>query len=348
MTSTSPSPSPGKILVTGASGFVGRALCRELSRRGFRVRAALRTAIAEPPVADEIAIVGDVHEQTDWRKAVNGADVVVHLAARVHRINESNSDSVTEYMRVNVQGTKALAIAAAEAGVKRLVFLSSVKVNGERTPTGMCFTEMDAPAPQDEYGRSKLAAEYALAEVASRSALEYVVIRPPLVYGPGVGANFLRLMRAVQRGWPLPFGAVANARSMIYLGNLLDAIATCSVHPHAAGQSFLVSDAEAVSTPELIRALAREMNRKAYLFSVPSSILGWSARLAGIGPAVARLTESLVVDASRIRGQLDWVPPYSAAQGRAATIAHFLKTESGGVQERTANVHTDRSRQRVE
>ena len=241
-----------RFLVTGANGFVGKPLCVELFRRGHVVRAASRSAHAASDGFEQ-ATVGSIDGVTDWSAALRDLDVVIHLAARVHIMKDGAADPLAAFRKVNVAGTLNLARQAAAAGVKRLVFVSSVKVNGEYTSPGQAFTESDLPAPQDAYGVSKHEAELGLRQIAVESGIEVVIIRPPLVYGPGVKANFAVLMRAVRRGWPLPLGAVHNQRSLVGLGNLVDLIVTCLTHPAAANQTFLVSDGEDVSTTELLR-----------------------------------------------------------------------------------------------
>ena len=245
-----------RFLVTGANGFVGVALCAELRRRGYAVLAAVRSVHAE--FADgERTVVNSMDQETDWSNALSNQNVVVHLAARVHVMADSASDPLAEFRRVNVHATMNLASQAAAAGVKRFVFLSSIKVNGELTPSERPFVESDTPHPQDAYGVSKFEAEQGLRQLAAVTGMEVVIIRPPLVYGPGVKANFAALMRAVQQGWPLPLGAIHNQRSLVALDNLVDFIVTCTTHQEAGNQTFLVSDGQDLSTPELVRGLAR-------------------------------------------------------------------------------------------
>lgn len=299
-----------RVLVTGAGGFVGTRLVERLvcDARGL-VRAGLRRPAAVAHGAEPVLI--DMDPQSDWRVAVNGIDVVVHLAARVHVMRETVADPEAEFRRVNVAGTLNLAEHAAAAGVRRFVFLSSVKVNGE---SGI-YTEADAPAPDDPYGASKLEAETALRALAARTGIEVTIVRPPLVYGPGVRANFHALMRAVAHGIPLPLGAVDNRRSLVALDNLLDFIVTCAVHPAAANETFLVSDGDDLSTPELVRRLARAMRRRAILIPVPPALLAAAAALIGQRAAARRLLASLRVDITKARQQLDWTPPISVDEG---------------------------------
>lgn len=314
---------PGKVLVTGASGFVGRALCRELKARGFFVRAALRRAGAEQLFVDETVLVGEIDGQTDWTRAVADMDFVVHLAARVHQMNDQASDPWIEYERVNVQGTLSLARAAARARVRRFLFLSSIKVNCEATLPGVATTEQDVAVEHDPYGKSKWIAEQELQALTTQSDLQITVIRPPLVYGPGVQANFLKLIALVERGWPLPLGKVTNARSMIYVGNLVDAIILALVHPNAAGATYLVSDAECFSTSQLVQQLAAAMGKSARFVNVSPSVLRAIGRLLGRAAMIARLTDSLVIDAQRIRRELQWQPPFTASEGFRATCQWY-------------------------
>ncbi|MGH6691149.1 MAG: NAD-dependent epimerase/dehydratase family protein [Gammaproteobacteria bacterium] len=306
------------VLVTGANGFVGRMLCDVLAAS----RRPLRKAVRAPLPGFSDLAVGDIGPDTDWRAAFEGVGAVVHLAARTHVLRETAPDPLAEYRRVNAAGTERLARAAAARGVRRLIFLSSVKVNGERTDA-RAFTEDDAPRPEDAHGVSKWEAEQALARVAAETGLEAVILRPPLVYGPGVKGNFLRLMNLVARGVPLPLGAVANRRSFVYAGNLVDAIVKALDAPQAAGRTYLVGDGEDVSTPELVRGLAWSLGVKARLAPVPPAALGVAAALAGRRAEIARLTGSLQVDSSRLRRELAWRPPFTLAQGLEQTARWY-------------------------
>ena len=309
------------VLITGANGFVGRALCAELLRCGHTVRGALRQIKGRPVLVEgvEPAVVGTINAATDWKVALAGCNVIVHLAARVHVMDDKASDPLAEFHEVNTDGTLNLARQAAQAGVKRFVFISTIKVNGEGRDAP--YRETDAAAPEDAYAISKWEAEQGLRQIASDTGLEVVILRPPLVYGPGVKANFQRLLHTVARGWPLPLGAIRNRRSLLYLGNFVDAIRLCVEHPAAAGQTFLLDDGGAVSTPELIRAVARAMDRPVRLLAVPVGVLEFAGVLLGKRAAVARLTDSLFVDSSKIRSRLEWTPPYSMAAGLAITVA---------------------------
>lgn len=307
------------VLVTGANGFVGRVLCMQLSASGFKVRQAVRARDSGSP--DAVA-VGDIGEGTDWRAALAGASRVVHLAARAHVLRETAADPIAEYRKINVQGTERLARSAAELGIRRLLFLSSVKVNGERTEKRP-YAENDVPRPEDAYGVSKWEAEQALARVAAETGLEVVVLRPPLIYGPGVKGNFLRLMNFVARGLPLPLGAIANRRSLIYAGNLADAIVKALAAREVTGKTYLLNDGEDVSTPALVRLLARSLGVKSRLIPVPLAVLGLAATLAGKRAELERLAGSLQVDSTRIRRELGWQPPFTLAQGLEQTARWY-------------------------
>lgn len=303
------------VLVTGATGFVGRALLGELSAHGHRTIPVVRRITG---LAHEV-IIPDMHSQTGWRAALTGCDAVVHLAARVHVMRDTAHDPLALYRATNTDPTLNLARQAAQAGVKRFVFVSSVKVNGEGHDEP--YRETDVPAPEDAYAVSKWEAEQGLWRVAEETGLEVVILRPPLVYGPGVKANFRRLIETVARGWPLPLGAIVNRRSLLYLGNFVDALRVCVEHPAAAGQTFLIDDGQPVSTPELVRAVAHAMGRPARLLPVPVSMLEFVGTLFGKRAAMARLMGSLWVDSSLIRTRLGWTPPYSMEAGLAETVA---------------------------
>jgi nucleoside-diphosphate-sugar epimerase len=292
------------VLVTGASGFVGKALCAEVCEKNIPI-VSLKLAHSDP---ENIAI------------ALRQCSAVVHLAARVHVMQDASQDPLSDYRRTNVDVTLGLARTAAASGVQRFVFVSSVKVNGESTAVGQCFRPDDMPAPQDPYGISKMEAEQGLRQIAAESGMELVIVRPPLVYGPGVKANFAALMRAVQRGWPLPLGAVHNQRSLVALDNLVDFIITCITHPEAANQTFLVSDGQDLSTSELVRGMAQAAGVPARLLPVPVAALRLAGRMLGKVDAIDRLCGNLQVDISKARNLLDWAPPLSVKEGlRRAT-----------------------------
>ena len=303
------------ILVTGATGFVGQALCAELSRREIGYRPVSRV-----PRPDFIAI-GAMDRNTDWSDALAGVDTVMHLAARVHVMNESAADPLAAFRAVNVDATANLARQAAAAGVKRFVFLSSIKVNGEETAAGKPFRASDVPHPQDAYGRSKLEAEEALLAISAETGMEVLIIRPPLVYGPGVKANFASLMKWAARPFPWPFGAVRNRRSLVYVGNLVDFMLLCASHPAVGNRVFLVSDDEDLSIGQLIAKLSSATGRKAWMLPVPPALLEGIAALLGRRAAAQRLLGSLQVDIGETRAVTGWSPPYSVEEGLTATVA---------------------------
>jgi len=306
------------ILVTGSTGFIGRNLCNYLKGKGHYVRAAMRDNSICPVGIDERCQVGDVNGATDWRQALNGVDAVVHLAGRAHVLKDSAANPIESFRKVNVLGTEHLAKSCAEAGVRRFIFISSVKVNGEGREKP--YSETDIPAPEDSYGISKLEAEKALIDIIRETGLEVVILRPPLVYGPGVKANFKNLIKLTSFGLPLPFKGINNQRSFIYLGNLIDAIVTCVQHPKAAGETFLVSDGQDVSTPDLIRMIARSMGKRAVLFSLHPSILKALCKIAGKNGELEKLIDSLLVDSSKIRNLLGWNPPFTLEEGVRETV----------------------------
>lgn len=303
-----------RVLITGANGFVGRALCVQAVVRGFLVGAVTRSP-CDLPTDVESLVAGAVDERTDWQGALPGVDAVLHLAARVHVMQEAASDPLAEFRRVNVLGTLNLARQAAGAGVRRFVFVSSVKVNGEATLPGHPFKADDAPAPSDAYGISKMEAEQGLRELAAQTGMEVVIIRPPLVYGPGVKANFAAMMRWLRSGMPLPLGAIDNQRSLVAMDNLIDLILTCITHPAAANQTFLVSDGQDVSTTELLRRMGQAMGRPARLVPVPAGWLTLAAAMVGKRDMAQRLCGSLQVDIEKTRQLLGWRPPLTLEQG---------------------------------
>lgn len=307
-----------RIVVTGARGFVGAALCKTLQDRGDQVVAVVRNG----PGPGETA-AGDIHGETDWSAALEGADAVIHLAARVHVMSDTDADPLRAYREVNHQGTVNLARQAAAAGVKRFVFVSSVKVNGESTPARP-FKASDAASPVDPYGISKYEAENALRELGRETAMEIVIVRPPLVYGPGVKANFLSLVKAVDKGLPLPLGKADGRRSMVAVDNLVDLLIRCTRHPGAAGGTFLVSDGVDLTVRELVVHIANAMNKSARLLPVPSSLMRGAAKLLGKGAVADRLLGSLQVDIDHTRQRLEWNPVVSPELAIGDTVAHFL------------------------
>lgn len=316
-----------KVLLTGAAGFVGRTLARQLSVHGdVRLRLAVRALPVSGTWAGETVATGDLalSSEAELQTLVRGMDVVIHAAARAHVMQELADDPEAAYRASNTQATLRLAEAAAKEGVRRLVFLSSVKVHGETTSPGQPWTEDSPLQPQDAYARSKSSAESGLRAIGQRTSLEIVLVRPPLVYGPGVGANFLALIRAVHRGIPLPLALLDNRRSLVGVDNLANFVGLCARHPAAAGQSFLVSDGEDLSTPALIHALARAMDRRALLLPVPAALLHAGAMFAGRQSAWQRLSSSLQVDISKARTLLGWQPPCSVAEGLQRCVTAYL------------------------
>ncbi|HUW29068.1 MAG TPA: SDR family oxidoreductase [Sulfuriferula sp.] len=319
-----------KVLITGATGFVGRAACAWLVAQGLEVVGAVRHTPAQPVMGVDYRIVGDLDADTDWRAALAGVEGVIHCAARVHVMHETADDPLAAFRSANVAGTERLARQAVAAGVKRLVFISSIKVNGEDTAPPLSqgekgyFREDDAPAPQDPYGQTKWEAEAMLARVAQETGLEVVIVRPPLVYGPGVKGNLARLLSWIERGVPLPLAGIRNARSLIGIDNFTSALQACLIHPAAAARTYLVRDGEDVSTPELLRRLGRNLGKPARLFALPAPLLQGLAGLIGRRADVQRLTGSLVVDDSRIRRELDWVPPRTLDEGLAQMARAWL------------------------
>ena len=314
-----------RVLVTGAGGFFGRTLCPALLAAGHDVSAAVRDPAAAGLGSLEIRPVPDIGPDTDWGKALSGVEAVVHLAARVDVINETAADPLAEYRGINRDGTRRLAEAAVGEGVRRLLFLSTVKVNGEKTEAAP-FSENDPPAPADAYGLSKWEAEKTLAGIAAKSELETVILRSPLIYGENVKGRFLSLLKLCRKALPLPLGGIANRRSMIYAGNLADAVIRCLAHPDAAGRTYLVGDCEDVSTPELIRRVAGALGRPARLFAVPSVMLRLAGGVVGQSATVGRLLGSLQINDGRIRRELGWTPPFAMLQGMEKTAAWFLST----------------------
>ena len=305
------------ILVTGADGFVGRALCEALRERGDQVIAAVRTV--DGPGR---AVVGNLDGNTDWRAALHGCATVVHLAARVHVMSDTHADPLRLYREVNVEATLNLARQAHAAGVKRMVFVSSVKVNGEATD-GKPFAATDVPAPSDPYGISKMEAEDGLRAYAAASGLEVVIVRPPLVYGPGVKANFLNLIKMVERGLPLPLGLVDNRRSMVALDNLVDLLMLCTRHPAAPGNIFMVSDGDDLSVAQLIRLIAEAFDKKAVLLPVPTGLMALVAKMLGKSTVANRLLGSLQVDIVPTRVTLEWTPAVTPRAAVMKTVSHY-------------------------
>ena len=313
-----------RILITGANGFVGSAVCKYLRQSGYHMLTGTtrRSGLGVGPEGVPMYHVPEVGPDTDWSKAVSGADSVVHLAARVHVMKDRSVDPLAAFRRVNTEGTKVLAAQAATAGVKRFVYVSTVKVAGETSPkTG--FSERNPAKPEDAYGISKWEAEQALTEITKATAMEVVILRPPLVYGPGVKGNFLSLFKAIQKGSLLPLGAIQNKRSLLYVQNLADVIAKTILHPNAGNQTFFVSDAETVSTPDLVRKIAMALGKNPRLFNFPLNLLQIAGTMSGKSSAVERLLGSLTIDSDHIRKKLSWEQPYSMEEGLKETANWF-------------------------
>jgi nucleoside-diphosphate-sugar epimerase len=316
------------VLVTGADGFIGKALCRRMLDEGWNVRGAIRSVEKKeslPNGVDAIEI-GSIGPDTRWETALKDIEAVVHLAAQLNFKKHDSVETISLYRKTNVIGTIHLAKVAESMGVRRFIFLSSIKVIGEEKAGP--YTEKDKPIPIGPYGMFKLEAEEFLEEFNSCTSLEVVVLRPPLVYGPGVKGNFLKILKLVDKGVPLPFERVENHRSLIFIDNLIDAIITCLKHPDAAGEKYFVSDAEIVSTPEFIRRIAASLGRPARLFSLPPKLLHRVAKFAGMSETAMRLLDSLVVDTSKIRNELGWIPPYTQQEGLSLTAQWFLTEQS--------------------
>lgn len=317
-----------KVLLTGCTGFVGRSVLTRLCRDGEAVIACSRTEMLKAPSAAEYMQVADLDSNTDWTLVLSGVAVVIHCAARVHVMNDTSSNPLTEFRQVNVDGTLNLARQAAAAGVRRFIFISSIKVNGEGTDVGAPYHADAQPAPADPYGISKTEAEQGLRALADETGMEVVIIRPVLVYGPGVKANFLSMMRWLHKGVPLPFGAIDNSRSLVSLDNLVDLIVTCIDHSAAANQTFLVSDGEDLSTTDLLRRMGTALGKPARLLPVPSRLLEIGAAMLGKQALAQRLCGSLQVDISKTRELLNWTPPVSVNEALRKTAKHFLEQQS--------------------
>ncbi len=302
-----------RVLLTGASGFLGGAMLRQLlNNNNMAISVALRST-ASSTCAE--FVVGDLADETNWAKALCQQEVVIHAAARAHIMKDGLSDPFGEYRRVNVDGTLNLAKQAVVFGVKRFIFISSIKVNGEATRNGNFFAASDAPAPEDAYGLSKLEAERGLIQLATETDMEVVIIRPPLIYGPGVKGNFASMVKLVEKGVPLPLGAIHNKRSLVGIDNLVDLIIRCIDHPAAANQVFLAGDGEDLSTTELLRGVGRAMGKPARLIPVPAGLLQLGATVLGKKAMAQRLLGSLQVDISKTCELLDWKPPYTVEEG---------------------------------
>lgn len=303
------------VLLTGGSGFVGSCVAKRLLDEGHRVTAAVRGSDMRSDARLESWRFEELSADQDWRAALEGKSLVIHCAARVHVMGDSAVDPLSEFRNVNVDGTCALARQAANAGIRRFIFISSIKVNGESTTLGLPYRADDIPAPQDFYGISKFEAEQGLRKVAAETGMEVVIIRPPLVYGPRVKGNFASMITLVGKGFPLPMGAIHNKRSLVGIDNLVDLIIRCIGHPAAANQVFLAGDGADLSTTELLRGVGRAMGKPARLIPVPAGMLQLGATLLGKKAMAQRLLGSLQVDISKTCELLDWRPPYTVDEG---------------------------------
>jgi len=317
-------PKVQSVLVTGANGFVGSALVPELSRRGFDVWQMVRGKNYQDNLKIKCFRIDDLDDVVDLTKPLKDVDVVIHLAARVHVMTDKHTDPLAEYRRVNVESTMNLAQQAASLGVKRFIFVSSVKVNGELTEKDIPFKANDIPNPQDPYGLSKLEAEIGLMQLAKKTGMEVVIVRPPLVYGPGVKANFLSMIKVLDKGIPLPFGNVSNKRSLVFVDNLVDLLIRVIDHPKAAGQVFLVSDDHDVSTTTLLRSMSSALGKKAKLIPVPMFVLKAIFYLIGKPSLSQRLLGSLCLDISKTKELLNWNPPVGFEEGISRAAKSFL------------------------
>lgn len=314
------------MLITGATGFVGRALLNKLladSSLG-QPHLALRSDPSNDFESINHSVVGNINAQTNWIDALHDIDVVVHLAARVHVMNDDSEDPLMAYRDVNVEGTLELVRQSVRAGVKRFIFLSSIKVNGEETIDGNKFSENSIPNPIDPYGISKFEAEEGIKDFCREAGMEYVIIRPPLMYGPGVKANYRKLLDVIYRGIPLPFACIRNRRSMLALGNLVDFLSIVLTHPRAANQIFLLSDGEDLSSKELVEKISLAMGKRSKLIPLPVSMLKLIGALFGRSQAISRLLGSLQIDSSKARKHLNWTPPLTTQEGITLTVKDFL------------------------
>lgn len=318
------------VLLTGANGFVGQHLGKYLINQGHQVVAMTRRNEFDfdyRPV--RIVSINDIGATADWSTSLEEVDVVIHLAARVHVMHEQAADPLAAFRQVNTTGTLRLAQQAVEAGIKRFVYLSSIKVNGESTTT-QPFSENDPAAPMDPYAQSKWEAEQQLLALAAHTGLEVSIVRPPLVYGPKVRGNFLRFLGLADKAWPLPLASIDNRRSLVGIQNLCSLLEVCLHHPEAAGEVFLISDNRDLSTPQLLCLLAAAMERPCHLIPFPPSVLAGISKLLGQQAVWSRLAGSLQVDISKAKDKLGWQPVMSVEQGLAETAAWYQKTHSAG------------------
>jgi nucleoside-diphosphate-sugar epimerase len=319
-----------KILLTGSTGFIGQALLVELLAQSYNVVAGVRSSKLAPfPVTVKNITVGPLSATTDWSLAIRDINVVIHVAARAHILNVLDAEARSEFRKVNKEGTLNLAQQAVAAGVRRFIFISSIKVNGEATALGQSFTANDEYIPtEDPYGLSKFEAEQGLLELAEESGMEVVIIRLPLVYGPRVKANFATMMKWMSSGIPLPFGAIHNQRSLVAVENVVSFIIHCIDHPKAANEVFLVSDGEDISTTELLRKVAHAFGKKPLLLPVPVSLMKFAAKLLGKSDVANRLFGSLQVDSSKARDLLGWKPMITMDEQLKKTADAYLNEKT--------------------
>ena len=312
------------ILVTGSTGFIGQALITQLDIHSFKPLASVRkqTSLFSSHIKQMAG--GDILPNTAWKEALSNIDIVIHLAARVHVMNDTNTNPLAEFRKVNTEGTLNLARQAADSGVKRFIFLSSIKVNGEVTDLNSPFLSKDTYVPSDPYGLSKYEAEQGLKKFAKETGMEVVIIRPPLVYGPNVKANFLSMMKWLYKEVPLPLGSIHNKRSLVALENLIDLIIACINHPAAANQTFLVSDDEDLSTTDLLQRMTKALGKPSRLLPIPSNIITLGATLLGKSAVAQRLCGSLQVDISHTKNTLGWKPPVSVGEALQKTADAYL------------------------
>ncbi len=310
-----------KILVTGATGFVGKRLVPALISAGHEVRCAVSKKVDW--LRTEQVVVNKLENNPDWSEALAGIDVVIHLAARVHVMKETSTSAMDDYCKINSIATRDLANQAVQHRVRRFVFLSSIKVNGEFTLKNTPFTEESMAQPEDPYGQSKLQAEQYLQEISQGTGLEVVIVRPPLIYGPEVKANFLKMLHLVRKGLPLPFGRVKNSRSLVYIENLVSALCTVATHPNAANQTYLVADDDALSLTQMMSTLGKEMGKASRLIPVPVGLMSFTFALLGKKNINTRLFGSLEVSNKKIKSQLNWVPPVAATEGLRETVKWY-------------------------
>lgn len=316
-----------KVMVTGANGFVGKALCQQLVKGHDDIVIAAVRSSNQAPEGTIPFICGDINNFTKWDRGLTGIDTVIHLAGRAHVMKESSSDPLSLYREVNTQGTIALAKQAAASSVRRLIYISTIKVCGEgqRSIHDRPFNEAHNPDIQDPYALSKWEAEQALIDIAESSQMEIVIIRPPLIYGPGVKANFFQLMDAINKGLPMPVAGIRNRRDMVYVGNLVDAIINCIDNPEAANKTFVLADDKGASTPQLVKHIAQAFDKPVRLIWVPISLLSLAGTITGKKKVIDRLCDSLIIDDQKIRQELGWKPPYSIQHGIKETVKWFIR-----------------------